>query len=112
MAQIVVGMFLPLLLHNLLAVALVQFMDVALIVQYQNLTKLVQIVLDTHHNLTHLLHNLTHLLHNLLVVALVQFMDAVLIVMYQNLTKLVQIVLDTHRHLLRLHLRHLRHHRL
>jgi hypothetical protein len=102
MAQIVVGMFLPLLLHNLLAVALVQFMDVALIVQYQNLTKLVQIVLDTHHNLT-------HLLHNLLVVALVQFMDAVLIVMYQNLTKLVQIVLDTH--LLRLHLRHL-HHRL
>jgi hypothetical protein len=101
MAQIVVGMFLPLLLHNLLAVALVQFMDVALIVQYQNLTKLVQIVLDTHHNLTH------HLLHNLLVVALVQFMDAVLIVMYQNLTKLVQIVLDTH--LLRLHLLHLRH---
>jgi hypothetical protein len=94
-------MFLHLLLHNLLVVALVQFMDVALIVQYQNLTKLVQIVLDTHHNLTHLLP-----LHNLLVVALVQFMDAVLIVMYQNLTKLVQIVLDT---LLRLHLRHLRH---
>jgi hypothetical protein len=102
MAQIVVGIFLHLLLHNLLAVVLVQFMDAVLIAQYQNLTKLVQIVLDILHNLTHLLP-----LHNLSVVALVQFMDAVLIVMYQNLTKLVQIVLYTHLHLL-LRLRHLR----
>jgi hypothetical protein len=53
MAQIVPDIFLLLLL-NLLVVVLVQSMDAVLIVIYQNLTKLAQIVLGTRLHLRHL----------------------------------------------------------
>jgi hypothetical protein len=96
MAQIVLDIFLLLphqhlilLLHNLLVDVLEHNMAAVLIVIYQNLTKLAQIVLGMFRH---------PLLHNLSVVALVQFMDVVLIVMYQNLTKLAQIVLGMFLH--------------